>query len=217
MLKAVGWWITSLADEDLPAPQELVGELPWEVRRGLARYLDKGLHLVQCRGYSWCRFDCGVKDSRMGSWDMTDGTWVWPQGLAHYVEVHNVVLPEEFVSHALSGAVPVKPDPRQTYDFGYWTGWSSARRTPACRESLRVAASAAREKITALFVERISAVERELGLSSNECVWRGCSRKALADKFVCAEHLLGGPGNSSAEAPLVAGLGEYLRTLARGR
>src|SRR4051812_17721554 len=110
MLKALGWWITSLADESLPAPQEVVGELPWRDRMCLTEYLDKGLHLVQYRGDSWCRFDCGIKDSRMGSWDLTDGTWVWPQGLSHYVEVHGVVLPEEFVSHVLSGPVPVKPD-----------------------------------------------------------------------------------------------------------
>ena len=93
----------------------------------------------------------------MGSWDLTDGTWVWPQGLSHYVEVHGVVLPEEFVSHVLSGPAPMKADPPHTYDFDYWTSWSSARRTPAFADGLRAAALAAQQPITALFVEKISA------------------------------------------------------------
>ena len=211
MLKAVGFWITSLADEDLPAPQELVGELPWEVRMTLGRYLTNGLHLVQSRGYSWCRFECGIKDSGMGSWDLTDGTWVWPQGLAHYVDAHGVVLPEEFVTQALSGAAPVMPDPRQTYDFIPWTTWSSERRSLAFREGRLAALSAARQKIGVAFAEQVDAVEREQGLSSDPCLWRGCSDKALINKLVCARHLLGGPGRSAREPDFLTGLLELLR------
>ena len=148
----------------------------------------------------------------MGSWDLTDGTWVWPQGLSHYVEVHGVVLPEEFVSHVLSGPVLVKPDPSHTYDFDYWTNWSSARRTPAFADSLRAAALAAREQITALLVEKVSAMEREHGLSGNPCIWRDCSRKALTERLVCAEHLLGNARPAPTEPALRTGLCEYLRT-----
>lgn len=50
MLKAIGWWIETLADEESPAPQELVGELPSEVRTALANYLAGGLRLIQYRG-----------------------------------------------------------------------------------------------------------------------------------------------------------------------
>jgi hypothetical protein len=35
-----------------------------------------------------------------GSRDLTDGTWVWPEGLAHYITTHDVILPDEFVEHA---------------------------------------------------------------------------------------------------------------------
>jgi hypothetical protein len=148
----------------------------------------------------------------MGSWDLTDGTWVWPQGLSHYVEVHGIVLPEEFMSHVLSEPVPTKPDPPHAYDFNYWIRWSSARRKPAFVDGLRAAALAAQEPITALFVEKISAMEREHGLSGNQCVWRDCSRKALAERLVCAEHLLGKGPPSAAEPTLRAGLREFLRT-----
>ena len=33
----------------------------------------------------------------MGSHCLTDGAWVWPEGLTHYVECHDVRLPGEFV------------------------------------------------------------------------------------------------------------------------
>jgi hypothetical protein len=35
----------------------------------------------------------------MGSYDFTDGVWVWPEGLSHYVEIHCVRLPAEFIDH----------------------------------------------------------------------------------------------------------------------
>jgi hypothetical protein len=48
-------------------------------------------------GYSFCRFVCGVADTEMGGIDLHDGEWLWPQGLAHYVEHHSVRLPDEFI------------------------------------------------------------------------------------------------------------------------
>lgn len=32
---------------------------------------------------------------------LTDGRWVWPSDLIYYVERHRVLLPREFVEHAL--------------------------------------------------------------------------------------------------------------------
>jgi hypothetical protein len=37
----------------------------------------------------------------MGSIERTDGIYVWPEGLTHYVKEHNVRLPQEFVDHVL--------------------------------------------------------------------------------------------------------------------
>jgi len=43
----------------------------------------------------------------MGSSDLTDGTWIWPEGLPIYVEKYNVELPEEFIAHTrCAGFVP---------------------------------------------------------------------------------------------------------------
>lgn len=194
MLKLIGYWIRTLDDEQCPAPQELVGELTSEVRAALVGYLAGGLRLIQYRGYSWCRFDCGVEYQKLGSWELTDGTWVWPEGLAHYVEAHGVVLPEEFISHALSGAVPVlpdaKPDPREDYDEAdFWLSWCSTRRSAAITEGLRSTLVKAQAQTLTVRAARIEALEQKEGLSSELCNWAGCKRKALTSRSVCAEHL----------------------------
>lgn len=46
-------------------------------------------------GFSTCRL-CGARN---GSLELTDGTYIWPEGLAHYVDAHGVRLPEDFVRH----------------------------------------------------------------------------------------------------------------------
>ena len=45
----------------------------------------------------------------MGTQDLTDGTWVWPEGLAHYVRVHGIALPDEFVAHMAAHDFGVPP------------------------------------------------------------------------------------------------------------
>jgi hypothetical protein len=70
----------------------------------------------------------------MGSRDLSDGTWVWPEGLAHYVERHNVVLPEAFVHTMRAGAWAVPDEAAERvgvwrsrtpeYDFEPWTEWA---------------------------------------------------------------------------------------------
>jgi hypothetical protein len=59
-------------------------------------YLEHGMRAEQYRGYSWCRI-CGFEDN--GSAEFTDGTYIWPTGLAHYVDKHSVRLPAEFLAH----------------------------------------------------------------------------------------------------------------------
>jgi hypothetical protein len=107
MLKAIGFWTQSLKDEKQPSPQELVGVLPGDVRPRLVEYLASGHAVRHSCGCSWCRFGCGIDNSRMGWRDLSDGTWLWPEGLSHYVREHGIVLPEEFIVHALS--TPIRP------------------------------------------------------------------------------------------------------------
>src|SRR4051812_9787890 len=100
----IGYWIRNLKDEEFCAPQEVVGKLPPEVRTKLADYLEAGaVDFFQSQfGHSWCRFFCGAAREQMGSKELTDGNWIWPQGLSHYVRSHGIILPEEFVAAALA-------------------------------------------------------------------------------------------------------------------
>jgi len=91
-------------------------------------------------GYSFCRFNCDAPPPLLGDSDFTDGEWVWPAGLAHYVEAHSVMLPDEFVQTMMgngwsvpASAVDVRFEPYSTdrnFDFTFWYAWSrrNARR-----------------------------------------------------------------------------------------
>jgi hypothetical protein len=82
----------------LPHPCIFVDE-QWnpEERQMVISYLEKGESLAVSMGLSWCRFNCG--EVGMGAAELTDGSYWWPEGLAHYVEKHSVRLPAEFVKH----------------------------------------------------------------------------------------------------------------------
>jgi hypothetical protein len=68
-------------------------------RAGLvADYLGRGFVVRAYMGYSPCRF-CGDNN---GALELSDGTYVWPEGLRHYVTDHDVRLPEPFVGHVLA-------------------------------------------------------------------------------------------------------------------
>jgi hypothetical protein len=135
-LIAIGYW-QSEEQPDLPQPPRFVGApLSEEVREKLCSYLDSGVEFMACLGYSYCRFQCGVPDHAMGCRDLTDGTWIWPEGLSHYVRVHGLVLPSTFIEHASRSAWQIRhvalPQGREysdgslrlpvTYDF--WKGYA---------------------------------------------------------------------------------------------
>src|SRR5688572_7628854 len=82
-LIAIGYW-RSDQEPDLPQPSRFVGAaLPEDLRDQLCAYLDSGAEFMAFLGYSSCRFRCGVPHSAMGCRDLTDGTWIWPEGLSH--------------------------------------------------------------------------------------------------------------------------------------
>jgi len=60
MLTAIGFWMTTLKDEDDALPQDLIGNIPDETRKAVASYLAMGRKRTQYRGLSWCRFVCGA-------------------------------------------------------------------------------------------------------------------------------------------------------------
>jgi hypothetical protein len=47
---------------------------------------------------------------------MTDGVYCWPEGLAHYINEHDVRLPAEFVAHVRKSHHLLSAAPRPTFD-----------------------------------------------------------------------------------------------------
>jgi hypothetical protein len=135
----------------------------------------------------------------MGSRDLTDGAWVWPEALAHYVDRHAVTLPEQFVTHAISsgwGELGLDKMTRAAATINevsdeIWIQWAAARRWPQVLEQLRAGRRKAEAFNKAKQVEEIADLERDRGLATTRCQWRDCQRNALADLLICAEHFIG--------------------------
>ena len=81
-----GYW-KSDTDERWPDPRSMVDpKLPEAERDEVVSYLRRGFVVRLWMGYSPCRI-CGANN---GDLDVTDGVYIWPDGLAHYVDAHNV-------------------------------------------------------------------------------------------------------------------------------
>jgi hypothetical protein len=129
-LEALGYWFDDRAPSAYPRPQRLVGRWPARQRAQVVAYLRAGSVFEVYRACSYCRFHCGIRPSELGRRDLTDGAWVWPEGLAHYVEAHAVRLPPRFVRRALArkrpGTVEL-PDHEGLIDEASWLAWGRAQ------------------------------------------------------------------------------------------
>jgi hypothetical protein len=142
-VRAVGFWrgdyAASLA---YPRPHSLV-QRGWHASelKNIIAYLNSGYQAHphwRYAGWSTCRFRRCGREGGPGEFngcdELTDGKWGWPQGLAHYLEYHAVILPEEFVDtmRANDWRPPPSPDPphETKFDYAFWIEWSgrSSRR-----------------------------------------------------------------------------------------
>jgi hypothetical protein len=135
-LKRVGFW-RSDREPSLPDPKMLVDQR-WDTaeRERVIAYLDASYYVpVAQAGPSWCRFGCSPRPRDIGTQDLTDGTWVFPEGFVHYLRSHGVKPQPEFLEHirehgfrvaelpvllqngepsgAASQSQPVRPEPSQ--------------------------------------------------------------------------------------------------------
>ncbi|WP_052434530.1 hypothetical protein [Streptacidiphilus melanogenes] len=80
----------------MPNPADLV-DPGWDVseRQWVADYLAHGQVAASWMGVARCRLCLRVNGSR----DLTDGSFLWPEGLPHYVLDHAVRLPSAFLDH----------------------------------------------------------------------------------------------------------------------
>jgi hypothetical protein len=97
-LTLIGYWF-GRAQEGWPSAHDFV-DIYWspEERAEVIDWLVSGHRAIAYRGYSFCRF-CGCLN---GTSLLSDGTYIWPDGLAHYLRDHGVRLPAAVVRHALS-------------------------------------------------------------------------------------------------------------------
>lgn len=82
-----------------PDPAQFVDhDMALADKQAVVDYLKAGLFMPYTNaGLSWCRFRC--EEKFLGSGEQTDGIYLWPEKLWHYVEAHNVRLPEDFINH----------------------------------------------------------------------------------------------------------------------
>ena len=99
-LRLIGYWASD-GDRTWPDPSTLI-DLAWdeEEREDVYIHLRYGLVARAYMGKSSCRL-CGEP---VGNLEFTDGVYVWPEGLPHYVREHHVRLPAEFVEHVAAMA-----------------------------------------------------------------------------------------------------------------
>src|SRR4051794_1813983 len=101
VVRLIGYWDGRAASDGGPDVCGFVAAGDDTVQHVVGVYLRSGTVVATAAGVSTCRL-CGAVN---GSAEQTDGEhFVWPEGLAHYVEEHHVRLPDEVVAVAVSGA-----------------------------------------------------------------------------------------------------------------
>lgn len=190
MLRLIGYWKGSLRDE-YPFPQELTAKYVSGGADKLAEYLESGALFARHRGHSWCRFGCSEPN---GSAELTDGKWVWPEGLAHYLRRHPIALPSEFVRDATatdrSGRVSRSlPVPKPGVDRSYWTNWARSYRVPAVEMLLDEARAAAAHACEAMLDDAANRHTARGGLGTTSCITAACGRQVVAGKVFCGRCL----------------------------
>jgi hypothetical protein len=99
-LQPVGFWYSE-REPWLPHPRKSVAP-GWSdsQRAAVIDYLLRPEDVVYYAGLSPCR----MCDRLVGSREFTDGAWVWPEGLVHYLDVHQVRPPADFVAWVLANS-----------------------------------------------------------------------------------------------------------------
>lgn len=100
VVTVIGFWRDN-AEPYWPDVNDYVDE-SWDTtaRAEVVERLLAGRVVQQFRGTSMCRI-CRQPN---GAAELTDGAYVWPEGLAHYVSDHDVRLPQPCEDHFLTAA-----------------------------------------------------------------------------------------------------------------
>ncbi|NQU20851.1 MAG: hypothetical protein HQ567_06175 [Candidatus Nealsonbacteria bacterium] len=134
-LELIGYWREVGSNTSWLHPRDLIDE-SWERdnKAKIVRYLKSGIRINEDLGFSHCRFSDGPPDEMMGDAELTDGVWLWPEGLAVYVERYHVKLPAEFVAHMRANDYRMRPesDPHTLANLpvssSFWESWCNQNR-----------------------------------------------------------------------------------------
>lgn len=99
-MNTVGYW-KSPTFPFLPDPHVYV-DPDWDraERDAVVWYLSEGrIRYAHLRGNI-----CAICGGTFGHNDLTDGTWIWPEDLVHYLVTHNVRPDQLFIDWALQRA-----------------------------------------------------------------------------------------------------------------
>lgn len=120
-LTVIGYWAGPDTTGAWPSVTDFV-DLAWDEddRDFVATYLTQGRLARTYMGWSRCRV-CGKNN---GDSELTDGSYVWPTGLSHYVTEHGVRLPEAFVQHAYARTESLEQAER---DLEWWRSATPTR------------------------------------------------------------------------------------------
>ena len=123
-LIAIGYWFSD-DEPELPKPQHFIDTtIDSTERQQLIDYLENGKRLHEWMGFSSCRFGCKLPVSEIGNACLTDGKYIWPEGLSHYITEHQVWLPDTFINHVKQN-FPLDCDKISTDEsnFGNYDWW----------------------------------------------------------------------------------------------
>lgn len=85
-----------------PSLRESLRAVPHEMEATVVAYLSTGQTLAAAGGVVHDEID--PQGGVIGPLKvLTDGTWVWPSDLAHYVAKYHVRLPKEFIEQVVRG------------------------------------------------------------------------------------------------------------------
>lgn len=117
-------WQPDTSNDKYPDPRGLIDPDFWKwngLKTKTIEYLKSGTPCNHYRGFSSCR----ICNRILGTFERTDGVWAWPDMLEHYVQSHDVRLPEEFLINVKTNSFfpKLEQHPIIKLDETFWINW----------------------------------------------------------------------------------------------
>ena len=97
------WREMGAAFSACPSVRDFVGSADWAGydRDGLVRYLETAQVVASTSRMAFPCVLCGAREGGSLSY-RTDGVWLWPDDLPHYISEHSIVPPRSMLEHIAS-------------------------------------------------------------------------------------------------------------------